>query len=108
MRKRGNHSYQATYKNIREIIKRNYGKIHLCGNCEHFESCVRFKIQSTKNKMKKERLMHINAPFVTKFSIDKLSESINDIGFITVYECTKFEFEDLGGTNEILLQQKQV
>ena len=106
MRKRKKYNYQSTYKNIGKIIKENYGKIHLCGNCEHFESCIRFTIQSTKNKEKKERLMLINAPFVTKFSVDKLSESINDIGFITVYECTQFEFIDLGGTNEILLQQK--
>lgn len=83
----------SRYESIKKRVLRQYGTEHLCGNCFYTTTCERAIIQGVKNAEKKRKLMHINAPFVTKFEIEEYRDRHNGDGFIKVYECDKFEFE---------------
>jgi hypothetical protein len=82
----------SKYQRIKNNLLKEYGTKHLCGNCFYTTTCERAIAQGIKNAEKKRRFMIINAPFVTKFEIEKYERNNRD-GFIKVYECNKFEFE---------------
>ena len=72
-------------------VLRQYGTIHLCGNCIHTTKCERAMVQSIKGIERKSKMMKTNAPFVTNFEVEEYVRYKDD-GFIKVYECDKFEF----------------
>ena len=83
----------SRYESIKKRVLRQYGTIHLCGNCIHTTKCERAMAQSVQGIERKSKLMKINAPFVTKFEVEEYVRSnSNGDGFIKVYECNKFEF----------------
>lgn len=87
----------AAYKKIQA----NKGYIHLCGNCKFTTSCERMDIQSSRNIARKEKAMP-KLSFVKKYDIEEFVEGIGKqgIGFINVYECSRFEFEYLDSRGE--------
>ncbi len=79
------------YESIKKRVLRQYGTIHLCGNCIHTTKCERTMVQSIKGIERKSKMMKTNAPFVTNFEVEEYVRNKDD-GFIKVYECDKFEF----------------
>ena len=64
-----------------KYIKRNWGKVCLCGSCKHMFNCVRHTLNA------------IDKSFMKKYSIDVVSDRMKRRNVILVYDCTKFEFD---------------
>lgn len=90
------YDYDATYEIVKNKFMKNYGTMHLCGNCKHTFTCPRMKLQcSNKCKAKIEQLMAKYVPFATKVVIEEYIPNHNGkvYRFINVFECDKFVFE---------------
>ena len=98
-----NYDYEKHYRKIKKMIDKNYGEMHLCGNCIHMSTCIRNDIQWLGNKDVKEVLMKKKAPFVKLFDVQSLIKRQRDVGFVAVYDCERFCFEGCEGgrSNEI-------
>lgn len=98
------YNYTEHYRKMKKKIDRNYGEVHLCGNCKHMTRCIRNEIQWLNNKKVKATLMELKAPFVKRFEVEPMPTYGNDRGFVTVYDCERYEFEgyegDADGTKE--------
>lgn len=72
---------------IREIsrefsnIKKNYGKINLCGSCKHLFNCI------------VNRYNAIDPKFILKYKVESVPDRVHRRNIILVYDCTKFEFD---------------
>lgn len=90
------YDYDATYEIVKKKFMKNYGTVHLCGNCIHTFDCPRMKLQcSNKEKDKIEQLMSRCVPFATKIVVEEYIPNYNGkvYRFINVFECDKFVFE---------------
>ena len=90
------YDYDATYEIVKKKFMKNYGTVHLCGNCIHTFDCPRMKLQcSNKEKAEIEQLMSRCVPFATNIGIEEyLPKGQKKVRrFINVYECDKFVFE---------------
>ncbi len=90
------YDYDATYEILKNRFMKNYGTVHLCGNCKYTFVCPRMKIQcSNKEKEKTIQLMREHAPFATKINVELyVPKNCNKAKrFVNVYECDKFVFE---------------
>lgn len=80
------------YKKIKEEIEKNYGKVHLCGDCIHTTECRRARIQGVKSKQLKTQLI-AEVDFIKKYKIVPLLRRHTESGFIKVYDCDRFVFD---------------
>lgn len=92
-----NYDYAKQYENMRQEVYRNYGTEHLCGNCVYTTRCKRANIQALGDRKKKERLIKIKAPFVRDFAVEEFYRGQIDVGFVTVYDCDRFLFDNPKG-----------
>lgn len=91
----GNARYN--YEKMREKILTKYGSMHLCGNCQKMMTCERMAVQNIPYKRKKEALMKKKAPFVRDFVVEEFYRGQIDVGFVTVYDCDRFLFDNPKG-----------
>lgn len=89
-------NYKINHSKKRKSLIADYGNWHLCGECKHMFECPRMLIQNSRdNSERKKATMKKYVPFATKFYIEPVSRMLKDRGFIYVFECEKFEFEEL-------------
>lgn len=83
-------NYKIIQSKKRKRLIENYGGWHLCGECKYMFKCPRMIIHNGRdNAERKKASMKRYAPFATRFYIEP------DTSFIYVFECEKFEFEEL-------------
>ena len=89
-------NYRIIHSKKRKNLIADYGNWHLCGECKHMLSCPRMIIQNGRDNSERKKIsMKRYVPFATKFYIEPSSRAVKDLGFIYVFECEKFEFEEL-------------
>ena len=89
-------NYRIIQGKKRKKMLQCYGEWHLCGECKHMFTCPRMIIQNSRdNADRKKATMKKYVPFATKFYIEPASKISKDRGFIYVFECEEFEFEEL-------------
>jgi hypothetical protein len=92
-----NYDYAKQYENMRQEVYRNYGTEHLCGNCVYTTTCKRADIQALNSPEIKAGLIKKHAPFVKVFAIEELHRSQREVGFVAVYDCDRFLFDNPKG-----------
>lgn len=90
------YSHDKTSKALEKKFMKDYGEVHLCGNCSNIFKCPRMKIQSSnKEKWQMEQLMITKVPFATNMCIEEYipKDRKKPLKFINVYKCDKFVYE---------------
>ena len=92
-----NYNYARHYENMRQEVYKNYGERHLCGDCVYTTNCKRAEIQALNNCEIKPGLMKKHAPFVKDFAVEELHRNQCEVGFVAVYDCDRFLFDNPKG-----------
>jgi hypothetical protein len=91
-----NKTVEAQYNMLERRFIKEYGSVHLCGNCTHTFECKRMRIQNIRNIQRQKNLM-AKLPFVKSFKVEPLLETQvpygHGINFVSVFDCERFEFD---------------
>ena len=91
-----NKTIEAQYNAFENRFMKDYGNVHLCGNCIHTFDCRRMRVQNIRNMQRQKNLM-AKLPFVKSFKIEPLKDlpatCKNGINFVSVYDCERFKFD---------------
>ena len=89
-------NYNINNSRKRKKLLDDYGNWHLCGECKHLFTCPRMVIQNSRESSERKKItMKRYVPFATRIYVEPVSRMSKDRGFIYVFECEKFEFNEL-------------